>query len=117
MRGNLLVSEPERSENRRRNDGTCNGWNPAFCGERLDDGGEGTGRLFLLGVAGGFCLAPIKQGISLGSNNGNTYNHGYSEHGKTSGRKKSNARSKRRMKSAVQGPVYPAPCGGDKDLQ
>ena len=51
MRGNLLVSEPERSENRRRNDGTCNGWNPAFCGERLDDGGEGTGtgRLFSAG--------------------------------------------------------------------
>ena len=44
---------------------------------------------FLLGVAGGFCLAPIKPGISLGSNNGNTYNHGYSGHGKTSGRKKS----------------------------
>lgn len=31
--------------------------------------------------------------------------------------KNPNARSKRRMKSAVQGPVYPAPCGGDKDLQ
>ena len=72
---------------------------------------------FLLGVAGGFCLAPIKQGISLGSNNGIRIIMDIRGMERQAAEKNPNARSKRRMKSAVQGPVYPAPCGGDKDLQ
>lgn len=28
----------------------------------------------LLGVIKGFCMAPIRHGISFGNNNGNTYN-------------------------------------------
>ena len=72
---------------------------------------------FLLGVAGGFCLAPIKQGISLAPITGIRIIMDIRGMERQAAEKNPNARSKRRMKSAVQGPVYPAPCGGDKDLQ
>ena len=110
---------PERSERNGYNDGTCNGWNPAFCGERLDDGGEGTGtgRLFSAGRGRGILPGTDQTGDPLAPITGIRIIMDIRGMERQAAEKNPNARSKRRMKSAVQGPVYPAPCGGDKDLQ